>query len=114
LWKWRDEEMRSIFHLLFEKLRRRRERKYYERNKRLAWYIYKFSSSCGALKENPTRENLERLKETANQIAERLGIELNNILDIAERYLSNPCKELKISLNETARDLIVEMMRKGG
>jgi hypothetical protein len=111
---WRDEGMRNIFHLLFEKLRKRREKKAYERNQRLAWYIYKFASSCGAFKEYPSKENLEKLKTTTKEVYERLGIKPNGFLDIAEKYLENPCKELKISLNETARDLIMEMMRRGG
>ena len=84
----------------------------YDEDQRLAWYIYKFGSSCGAFKEHPTKENFEKLKETTKEIHERLGVEPGDFLDIAEKYLANPSKEHKISFNEKARDLILSMMLK--
>jgi hypothetical protein len=84
----------------------------YDEDQRLAWYIYKFGSSCGAFKEHPTEENFEKLKETTKEIRERLGVEPSDFLDIAEKYLANPSKELKISFNERARDLILSIMLK--
>ena len=89
-----------------------RKRGTYDEDQRLAWYIYKFGSSCGAFKEYPTKENFEKLKETTEEIHERLGVESSDFLDIAEKYLANPSKELKISFNERARDLILSIMLK--
>ncbi|WP_125672182.1 hypothetical protein [Candidatus Methanodesulfokora washburnensis] len=104
---------RAIRRFFRRKILRKGVKRTYTDAERLAWYIYKFSSSCGAFKENPTKENLEMLKKTTTQLNERLGIELNGILEIAEKYLQNPCTDLKISLNEKARDLIMEIMEKG-
>jgi aspartate/glutamate racemase len=101
----------SFFRKLMERWKKKMEKRRYQR---LAWYIYKFASSCGAFKEYPNQENLERLKETANQIAERLGIELNNVLNIAEEYLRNPSKDLKIQFNDKATEFILSMILSRG
>jgi len=67
---------------------------------RRAWYAAKVASSVGALKENPTRENLERLKSTAAQITERLGVPTADLLEAAERFLETKSETAKIRLNE--------------
>lgn len=122
---WRDEIMKKGISKFFRKIKRTVRRtvrkkilkkgvkRTYSDIERLGWYIYKFGSSCGAFKENPTKENLELLKKTTTQLHERLGIELNNVLDIAEKYLQNPCSALKQAFNESARDLIIEIMQYG-
>jgi len=69
---------------------------------RRAWYTVKIASSVGALKENPTRENFERLKNTAAQIAERLGVPTADLIEAAERYLEAKSETAKMKLNETA------------
>jgi hypothetical protein len=68
---------------------------------RRAWYAAKVGSSVGALKENPTRENFERLKSTAAQVTERLGVPTADLIEAAERYLETKSEASKMKLNET-------------
>jgi len=69
---------------------------------RRAWYIVKISSSVGALKENPSAENLQRLKNTAAQVEERLGVAVGELLEAAERFLESKSDVAKMRLNEAA------------
>jgi hypothetical protein len=57
---------------------------------RRAWYAAKVGSSVGALKENPTRENFERL-----------GVPTADLVEAAERYLETKSEASKMRLNET-------------
>ena len=68
---------------------------------RRAWYVAKLGSSVGAFKENATRENLERLKNTVAQIIERLGVPATDLLEAAERYFETESDTAKMRLNET-------------
>jgi len=104
---------KKLIRAIRKKILRKGVRRTYSDAQRLAWYIYKFSSSCGAFKEYPSKENLEKLKKTTTQVSERLGVKLNGILEIASKYLENPCSELKQTLNESARDLIIDILEKG-
>ena len=68
---------------------------------RRAWYAAKVGSSVGSLKENPTRENLERLKSTAAQVTERLGVPTADLIEAAERFLEAKSEAAKMRVNET-------------
>jgi len=67
---------------------------------RRAWYIVKLSSSVGALKENPSQENLQKLKNTAGQVTERLGVATATLLEAAERFIAAKTDAAKMRLNE--------------
>ena len=73
---------------------------------RRAWYAAKLASSVGALKENPSVENLNRLRNTAAQITERLGIPTGSLLEAAERYIKVRNDTAKMQLNEALTQAI--------
>ena len=73
---------------------------------RRAWYIVKLLSSLGALKENPTAENLSKLKSTAAQVEERLGVAVGELLKAAEDFLAAKSDTAKMRLNEAAKLLV--------
>jgi hypothetical protein len=108
--KFLRKKRRQIRRFLLKKLLKKGIRKTHEDFDRLSWYIYKFGSSCGAFKEDPTKENLELLKKTTTQIHERLGIQMNGLLDVAERYMADPNTDLKIEFNELAKEFIMDMI----
>lgn len=79
---------------------------------KVSWYIAKLAMSVGAFKENPTEENLQRLRRTCLQIAQRYGIDTSIVLRTAEDYMRSPGTDTKIELNMSLKMVIVDMMWK--
>ncbi len=77
---------------------------------KISWYIAKISMSVGALKENPTQENLDKLKRTASQIKERIGIDTSYLVRCAEEFFKRQDRDSVIELNMALKLLILEMM----
>jgi len=76
---------------------------------RRAWYAVKIGSSVGALKENPTKENFEKLKATAAQVEERLGVAVGELLKAAEDFLAAKTDTAKMRLNEALTLVIIRI-----
>jgi len=81
---------------------------------RISWYVFKLGSSVGALKENPTKENLELLKRTLDQLEKRLGVNVVTVRERAEAYVKRPDRKNKVALNDATKSLIAEIIVKLG
>jgi len=79
---------------------------------KISWYCYKLSASVGELRGNPTKENLDMLLTTLEQIRGRLGIDTTLLEANAKRYLVNPDRNNRIALNGSAKEVIVHILEK--
>jgi len=77
---------------------------------KVSWYIAKVSMSVGEFKANPTNENLERLKKTASQIQERLGVDVALLIRAAEAYMRDPNTDNRMELNAALKMLILDII----
>jgi len=81
---------------------------------KISWYCYKLSASVGELRGNPTKENLDMLMVTLEQIRDRLGIDTTLLEANAKRYLVNPDRNNRIALNGSAKEVIAHILEKYG
>jgi len=77
-----------------------------------AWYAFKLASSIGALKENPTPQNLDLLKTTCQQLEDRLGLDLSLLRKAAEDFTKHPTTQNKIELNDLTKLVIADIITK--
>ena len=81
---------------------------------KLSWYITKFATSFGAFKENPTNGNYLYLKERVAELKERLGVDAELILRLAEYYMKAKDeklkKKMKIDLNAAFKQVVKDMI----
>jgi len=81
---------------------------------KISWYIAKVAMSVGKFKASPTQENFERLRKTAQQIQERLGVDTSLLIRNAEAYMRDPedidnKTELDASLKMLILDIIMNL-----
>jgi hypothetical protein len=55
---------------------------------KVVWYMQKLSMSIGALKENPSEENLSKSMKTIQQVRDRLGVDTSLLEKAARDYAS--------------------------
>jgi len=79
---------------------------------KLTWYVYKFSASVGELRGNPTDENLRHLIRTCQQIAKRLGVDTSKVALAAEQYVKRPTRKGRMVLNDTAKEVVAQIILK--
>jgi len=80
---------------------------------RISWYIIKLSMSVGAFKERPNVANFNQLKNTAVQVKERLGVDTDEIIEVAKQYLDNGGEtETKIELNMSLKFIVMKILDK--
>jgi hypothetical protein len=96
---------------------------------KVTWYIQKLSMSIGALKENPSEENLTRTLNTIRQIKERLLVDTslleravldyvklvkNNVKDPVEKHriLDEAKTELNMALKSTLLEIVYKWILK--
>jgi len=77
---------------------------------KVAWYVYKLSSSVGELRGFPSPTNLDLLDRTCNQIEERLGVNCNRIRLAARQYVKAPSSKNRMVLNDAAKSVILDMI----
>jgi len=77
---------------------------------KVSWYITKLATSVGALKENPSEQNLERLKKTAEQVQERLGVDTSLLVRVAEAYMRYRDEDSRMELNAALKMVILEII----
>jgi len=87
-------------------------RKEVPRLDKAAWYSFKLASSIGALKENPSQQNLELFKTTCRQLEDRLGLDLSLLRKAAEDYVKHPSTQNKIELNDLTKLVIADIITK--
>jgi len=79
-----------------------------------SWYVFKLANSVGALKENPTPENAERLMRTISQIEERTGVNCELLKKTVSEFLAHKDTFHKVELNDVTKmtigDIIVKLI----
>jgi len=79
---------------------------------KVSWYIAKVAMSVGELKASPSQENLERLRKTAAQIQERLGVDTSLLIRAAEAFLKDPNTDNRMELNAATKMLVLDIILK--
>ena len=77
---------------------------------KIAYYIMKLSYSVTKFKENPSKENYDWLIKTAEQIEQRLGVDLSLLKRIAEQYRRVQDKQTTYELNMAWKNAIMSIM----
>ena len=77
---------------------------------RIAWYIFKVSSSVGEFKAMPNEENYNRLLKTLVQLNERLGVEIDLVVECMKRYLNKPNLKNRMALNDATKALVIQIL----
>jgi len=77
---------------------------------KVSWYITKLATSVGELRGNPTKENLELLKKTCQQIEERLGVKTELLVRVAEAYVRDPGIDNRVELNAVTKMTIFDIL----
>ncbi len=89
-------------------VRAKKGRKPLSESDKIVWYVYKFASSVGEFRGDPTEENLKRLENTCKQIESRLKIDMSDFLSVARRYFgTNPERK---ALNDVAKDVVARIL----
>jgi hypothetical protein len=89
-------------------VRAKKGRKPLSESDKIIWYVYKFASSVGEYRGNPTEENYKRLEETCKQLHGRLKIDTSDFLSVARKYDgSNQARKV---LNDVAKDVVARIL----
>jgi len=115
--KLMEEEKKPAWKIIVESVLwyNRIKRRPYEKaelpvTEKISWYIAKLCMSVGAFKENPTKENLERLQKTLTQIKERLKIDTDIVYRTAVAYQRKPETENRIELNMATKSVVFDII----
>jgi hypothetical protein len=92
---------------------------------KVVWYMQKLSMSIGALKENPSEENLSKTMKTIQQIKERLGVDTSLLERAVVDYVrlvdfaaSDPIEEHRLldeavmEINMALKSVLLEIVYK--
>jgi len=87
---------------------------------RVSWYIEKLIISIQTLKvyvedikdKNKVFNQLQRVNNVLNQISERLGINVDNVISSVKKYVDNPNVDNTISLNESVKEIVKQLIKK--
>jgi len=77
---------------------------------KISWYIVKISTSVAEFKVNPTPENFNRLLRSAQQIQERLGVDVDLVVRACETYMMDPSPDNRMEINAALKMLVFEMI----
>lgn len=77
---------------------------------KIAWYCYKIAASIGEFKQNPSKENGALLQKTAQQLADRFGIDIGMLKAAAVKYFQDPSEENRIMLNDAGKDIVAQLI----
>lgn len=77
---------------------------------KVSYYIMKLSYSVTKFKEKPTKENLDWLRKTCSQIADRLGVDMSLMIRAAETYYRTKSKEDYVELNMAWKNAIMQLI----
>jgi len=79
---------------------------------KLAWHVYKLSSSVGELRGLPSPHNLDLLDKTCSQVEERFKVNTSMLRVAARLYLKQPSSQNRMALNDAAKSVIAEILSK--
>jgi len=77
---------------------------------KISWYIVKITTSVSEFKVNPTPENFNKLLRTAQQLKERLGVDVDLIIRTCEMYMKEPTVDNRMEINAALKMLVFEMI----
>jgi len=80
---------------------------------KLAWHVYKLSSSVGELRGLPSPANLDLLDRTCLQVEERFKVDTSMLRVAARLYLKQPSSQNRMALNDAAKSVILDMLAGG-
>lgn len=79
-----------------------------------AWYITKLATSFGAFKENPNEPNFKYLKERVEELRDRLSVDADILLKMAEYYMATNDQALrtkiKIDMNTAFKQVVKDLI----
>jgi len=79
-----------------------------------AWYITKLATSFGAFKENPNEPNFKYLKERVEELRDRLSVDADILLKMAEYYMATNDQALrtkiKIDMNSAFKQIVKDLI----
>jgi len=79
-----------------------------------AWYITKLATSFGAFKENPNEPNFKYLKERVEELRDRLSVDADILLKMAEYYMATNDQSLrtkiKIDMNTAFKQVVKDLI----
>jgi len=84
------------------------------------WYSMKLAFSVQALKDivadginsELLAAQMQRLKEVCKQIADRIGVDCENLVKVAEQFAASKSREDLILLNEMTKEVAKEVFKK--
>jgi hypothetical protein len=91
---------------------------------KVVWYMQKLSMSIGALKENPSEENLSKTMKTIQQIKERLGVDTSLLeravvdyvrlvdFEASDRLLDEAVTEINMALKSVLLEIVYRWILK--
>ena len=77
---------------------------------KIAYYILKLMYSVDVLKIEPSEENLAWLSKTVNQLRERLGVNCEEVLQPAKKYLQTKDRRTKGTLNMCVKECVKKLI----
>jgi len=97
-----------------EFLRKPKVRQSVSNLEKVAWYITKLATSFGAFKENPNSENFSYLQKRVQELKERLGIDAELLIRLAEYYMKTKDedmkKKLRIDMNAAFKQIVKDVI----
>ena len=79
---------------------------------KIAYYIVKLASSAAYFKKEPTKENMERFLQVAEQLEKRLGISCQELRPLAEKLLREKSGKAIHGLNMGLKLCVIKLMEK--
>jgi len=86
---------------------------------RISWYIEKLIISIQTLKvyveelknKDKVFNQMNRTINVLSQIQERLGINVDNVIECVKKYVDNPNVDNTINLNESIKEIVKQLIR---
>jgi len=77
---------------------------------RAAWYALKIAASWGSVRENPSDENLQLFTRTARQVAQRVGVPVEDAVAAVQYYVETKTEQAKIMANEAVKRVLARVI----
>jgi len=77
---------------------------------RVSYYIFKLVTAVDRFKLKPTTDNLAKLQKTTEQIKQRLGVNVDFVVNSARSYFNSKDKEGLIEINQATKIAIKKMI----
>jgi len=77
---------------------------------RAAWYALKIAASWGSVRENPSAENLQLFSRTARQVAQRVGVPVEDAIAAVQYYVETKTEQAKVMANEAVKRVLARVI----